>query len=130
MREIMLENYCDECGNEVHTILDKDDFWNHKIGLIRCNECGHIIKPCNECSGEKDFSVCANCPWTNAKIVDCPTDEEYLAWVKKNAPSIYEAYKKEENGFDYYRMLIIKMEMKEDMERAKKELEKEGYSNE
>lgn len=112
MDKIITENYCDECGNQVHATFDKEDFYNFKVGLVRCSECGHIIKPCNECmdvNGE-GYSSCANCPWTGAKVVDSATNEEYLRFIKENDTSLYEAYKNEDNGFVCFSETIKKLE--------------------
>lgn len=102
MKEMMTENYCDECDNVVHQIFDVEDFYNYKVGLIRCPECGNIVIPCNECDNN---DKCEECPWNNAKVSDAITEVEHILWYKENNKRIYEMMKKGDLG-DGYKELI------------------------
>lgn len=74
--EMGLENYCDECDAVLDAVVDAKDFYDFRVGRIRCG-CGHVVKPCNECSdGNGEHYVCARCPWENAEIVD-PMPDRY-----------------------------------------------------
>ena len=102
MKEMMTENYCNGCDNVVHQIFNVEDFYNYKVGLIKCPECGTIIKPCNECDNNDN---CAECPWNMAKVSDPITDEEHIRWYKENDKKIYEMMKNGDLG-DGYKELI------------------------
>ena len=67
-----MENTCNRCDCTVDTKCDEDAFWLHKVGRIRCPECGAVILPCNECAAETPYSErdCDNCPWKKAKFVN------------------------------------------------------------
>jgi hypothetical protein len=102
MIDIMTENYCDECDNVVHQVFNIEDFYNYKVGLVKCPECGTIIKPCNECDNNDN---CAECPWNKAKVSDAISEEEHILWYKENNKRIYEMMKKGDLG-DGYKELI------------------------
>ena len=94
----MTENYCDECDNVVNQVFNDEDFYNHKVGLIKCPECGHIISPCNECDNNDN---CEECPWRKAKISDALTEEEHIRWYKENDTNVYNMMKSGELGYRY-----------------------------
>ena len=80
----MQENYCDECDEVLHSLVDAEDFAAFRAGPVRCL-CGHVVMPCNECRIELDEEQdCSNCPFRNAAVSTPLTDEEYVAWVKAN----------------------------------------------
>lgn len=128
---ILCENYCDECDEMVHTLVNEKDFYDFKVGRIRCPNCGAIIHPCNECLDENgqhyDCGInCKDCPWYKAKIVKPLTDEEYMRYLKDNEPKMYETYKNGKQG-DYYNEIISKLEY-EDIEPYVKGMKKKGWS--
>lgn len=98
-KPIMTENYCDDCDDVLHAVFDGFDFFNYKVGRIRC-KCGCIVKPCNECEIDHIRS-CANCPYDKAKVVDAMTDEEYAKWEKENEPETFALMLKGELGEHY-----------------------------
>jgi hypothetical protein len=108
--DMMSENYCDECDNVVHQVFNDEDFYNHKVGLIECPECGHIISPCNECDNNDN---CEECPWRKAKISDAMTEEEHIRWYKENNTNVYNMMKSGELGYGY-------KELVEEIENTKK----------
>ena len=66
--------------------------------MIKCPECGTIIKPCNECD---DNNRCADCPWKNASISEAMSDEDHILWYKENNMEIYEMMKNGDLGIGY-----------------------------
>lgn len=58
---------CDECEEEVKIVVNGKEFWDGKVGRVRCDQCGHISLPCNICCGSR-IQNCADCPFKNAKI--------------------------------------------------------------
>ena len=107
MISIMTENYCDECDNVVHQVFNFGDFYNHKVGLVKCPECGTIIKPCNEC--DDDDKNCLFCPWKNASVSDAISEEEHILWYKENNIGVYEMMKNGDLG-DGYKELVEEIE--------------------
>lgn len=105
--DIITENYCTGCDNIVHQVFNDEDFYNHKVGLIECPECGMLIRPCNECD---DNSRCAYCPWNKAKISDAMTEEEHILWYKENDTKIYKMMKNGDLG-EGYKELIEELEI-------------------
>jgi hypothetical protein len=105
---MMTENYCDGCDNVVHQVFNEEDFYNHKVGLIKCPECGTIIKPCNEC----DHNNCVDCPWKSASISEAMSDEEHIHWYKENDKDVYELMKNGDLGLGYKELVeeIIDLE--------------------
>jgi len=110
--EIMTENYCDDCDEVLNVPFDATDFWNFKVGRIRC-KCGCIVKPCNECFGTENHDTCGNCPWENAEIKDAMTDKEFMLWCRENEPATYEMYKGDSNG-DYFHKVIAEIESEDE----------------
>ena len=108
MEEMITENYCDSCDGVIHAVFNAEDFYNFKVGRIRC-ECGTVMVPCNECLDENgQHYKCSECPWKNAEIVDAMTDEDYVKWVKDNEPDMFKRFLDLSNG-DYYRELAEKV---------------------
>ena len=109
--EFVAENSCNNCDNDcVHTVFNLKDFWDYKVGRIRCKECGEIMLPCNECGGQDadgETLNCNRCPWKNAEIADEMSDIDYLKWIKENEPENWVQYKDGSCG-DYYKELIEK----------------------
>jgi len=71
-----MENTCTKCDCTISTVCNAEDFWAHKVGRVRCPECGAIVMPCNECAAETpiDKRDCDNCPWKRAKILEEKND--------------------------------------------------------
>ena len=104
---MMTENYCDDCDEVLNAVVDVDDFYDFKVGRIRC-KCGCIVLPCNECRDENgEHYDCGECPWSNAKIVDAMTDDEYIKWVYDNDRECFDIYLNGENG-EYMKELAKK----------------------
>ena len=97
--EMMTENYCEGCDFVVHQVFNEDEFYDHKVGAIKCPECGTVIMPCNECDVE--HQDCENCPWKNSMVSDDMDDEEYLEWYKKNNPEVFKMMLDGELGEEY-----------------------------
>jgi len=36
--EMMTENFCGECDEVVHALFNTEDFYDHKVGRIRCSK--------------------------------------------------------------------------------------------
>jgi len=111
MKEILTENYCDDCDEVLYAVFDEDAFNNHKVGAIQC-KCGCIVMPCNECNWvdiNGNHTECETCPWKNADVTKAMSDEAYVRWCKANEPKIYEIMKGNTNG-DYYHEIIKKIE--------------------
>lgn len=90
--QIMLEEYCAECCDVVHAIVNAHDFRSFKVGRIKCDHCGGSTAPCNECWNEKTNSHhnCSECPYKNSKELEPMSDEDYIKWHKENEPSTFE----------------------------------------
>ena len=84
---MMTENYCCECDEVVHCVIDVDDFYAHKCGAIKCPNCGSLIMPCNECE-ERD--KCNECPYKNSTVAEAMTEEDFVKWYKENNVEIFE----------------------------------------
>ena len=71
-KTLQTENFCSQCDNVLHAEFDANSFWNYEVGRVRCEECGTITLPCNECFGTDahEKSECNECPWKNASVVD------------------------------------------------------------
>lgn len=117
--EMVMENYCQECDDVVHSVCNSTDFYDFKVGLIRCPTCGSIIHPCNECLDENGQHYncgenCSTCPWKNAKVLEPMEEEDYVRWHKGHEPQSYELMKNGELG-EYYKDLakLIENEEKE-----------------
>ena len=95
----MTENYCDGCDFVVHQVFNKDDFCEHKVGAVKCPECGTVIMPCNEC--DEESQDCDNCPWKNSVVSDDMSDKEYVEWYKKILPEIFKMMADGELGEGY-----------------------------
>lgn len=104
---MMTENYCNDCDEVLNAVVDVRDFLDFKVGRIRC-KCGCVVLPCNECRDENGKHYdCGNCPYSNAKIVDAMTDDEYIKWVYENDRECFDIYLKGENG-EYMKELAKK----------------------
>lgn len=101
--QMMIENYCEECDNVVHSIVSVHDFYSFKAGRIKCDTCEHSISPCNECWDEKTNAHhnCANCPYKNSKVLEPMSDEEYVKWHKEHEPNTFECMVNGEFGEHY-----------------------------
>lgn len=103
--KFMLEEYCNECDEVVHQVVDGEDFFNLKKGVIKCPTCGALIMPCNACyDADKN---CDYCPFKNTPPIDVMSDEEYIAWYKENKPDVFEMMKNGELG-DYWKEVVEK----------------------
>ena len=89
---VLTENYCDECDQVVHAVFDRDAFFDHRVGVVSCDQCGHKVMPCNECETRTD---CGNCPWRNADAAKPMSDEDYLRFLREHEPECYKAVKDE-----------------------------------
>lgn len=98
-KEMITENYCDNCDDVLHAVFDTEDFFDYKVGAVRC-KCGCVVMPCSDCPLDHIRS-CANCPYKNAKVVDAMTDEEYVSWLKENEKETYDLMLKGEMGENY-----------------------------
>lgn len=98
----MLEEYCNECDEVVHQIVEEKDFFDGKIGGIRCPKCGEIVMPCNACYDEK--KNCDLCPFKSATPIEAMTDEEYVGYYKETKSDVFELMKNGELG-DYFKEL-------------------------
>lgn len=103
---VLLEEYCGECDETVHQVFTEKAFSAHKVGRIRCPNCGHAILPCNEC---EDHDACGDCPWKRAEIDKPMSDEAYIRFIRTEDPELYEMFKNGDNG-DYYKVIIEKIE--------------------
>ena len=104
---ILLEEYCDECDETVHQVFTEKAFLAHKVGRIRCPNCGHVILPCNECG---DHDACGDCcPWRHAEIDKPMSDEAYIHYLRDFHPTVYEMFSSGECG-DHYKGIIEKIE--------------------
>jgi len=123
--EMMLENYCDDCDDVLNVVVNAKDFYDFKVGRIRC-KCGCVVKPCNECLDENGQHYnCSKCPWEKAKIVHPMTDEEHIRWVRDNEPKLYKLFLEGKMG-DHYKEVIAKIEQ-EDSEASIKIMKSFGY---
>ena len=86
---MLTENYCDECYEVVHAVFDMDDFYAHRIGTIRCPNCGHVIMPCNECD---DHDGCGDCPWRGVHPEEAMSDEATLRYIRDTTPKMFRYY--------------------------------------
>ena len=105
-KQILTENYCDECDEVLNQVFDRKAFCSHKVGALICPKCGHITMPCNEC---EDHDDCGDCPWANAERTMAMSDEAYMRYLKAYKPKLYKLFKSGENG-DGYAEVIKKIE--------------------
>lgn len=100
--EMMTENYCDQCDEVLHAIVDVDDFREFKAGPVVCSSCGHVVMPCNECEAELDGEKnCHECPFRDVPPADPIPDEEFVEWHKRNYPDAFSAMLAGEMGEHY-----------------------------
>ena len=119
---ILTEDYCCECDETVHQVFSEKDFFAHKVGRIRCPNCGHAILPCNEC---EDHDACGNCPWKKAAVYDAMSDEAYIRHLRTDDPELYKMFKSGDMG-DHFMGIIEKVEreLKNEEKRVRKNTKK------
>ena len=100
---MMTENYCDECDAVVHAVFDEDDFYNHRVGTVKCPDCGETILPCNEC---EDHSACSQCPWSGVPATEAMSDEAYVRYERSVNPKVFEMFKNGDMGEVYQKVAL------------------------
>lgn len=68
------EEICGGCDLVIHAVFDSEELHAHRVGNIRCPECGTVNPPCNEC---EDNLACDDCPWKGASISKAMSDDDY-----------------------------------------------------
>ena len=113
---VLTENYCDECDQVLHAAFDRNEFFDHKTGVVECPDCGKRVMPCNECP---DHANCDNCPWGNTPSAAGLSDEGYVRFLREHEPKSYETYRNGANG-EYYAKICAEIEKREAWKKSKK----------